>query len=187
MVYFEILLIRHQISPRSRTALTVFLIFFPRSSILLLALGESLNIQALLLNILVWKLDFNFLRIFSFFGLRMFRFPRSIFLFYESNIFKTLSTNRIWNLFCCNCSLLDESTRASIKAQHRPGSLNGSNLFFSQLFLMNILIPPSFHSGSPLLPAYFIFFLILCSPANEMGDGSTPVSQHIILIRKLAF
>lgn len=63
---------------------------------LLLALGDFLNIPALLLNILAWKLDFNFLRIL--FVLRMFQFPRSIFLFYESNIFKTLTTNRIWSL-----------------------------------------------------------------------------------------
>lgn len=39
---------------------------FPHYFILLLALGGFLNIPALLLNILVWKLDFNFLRMFSF-------------------------------------------------------------------------------------------------------------------------
>lgn len=146
-----------------------------------LALGDFLNIRALLLNILAWKLDFNFLRIFLFSECS--NFPKAYSYFMKA-ISSRPSLQITFGVFQLKLLLLDESTRASIKTQHRLGSLNGSNLFFSQLFLMNILISPSFHSGSPLLPVYFIFFLILRSPPNKTGDGGTPVCLHFILIRK---
>lgn len=134
--------------------------------ILLLALGDFLSIPALLLNILAWKLDFNFLRIFLFSECS--NFPEAYSYFMKA-ISSRPSLQIAFGVFQLQLLLLDESTWASIKAQRRPGSLNGSNLFFSQLFLMNILIPPSSHSGSPLLPVYFIFFLILRSPSAETG------------------
>jgi hypothetical protein len=63
LIYFEILLIRYWISAWPYTSLALFLIYLFSFSVLF-SLGDFLNIPTLLLNILVWKLDFNFLRMF---------------------------------------------------------------------------------------------------------------------------